>query len=92
MTKATGEHVGFYETEDHAITRAERGILISLVIIGIIACCGIAFALMFPELMPWNLDLRPNLRPYESGESATDTSNRPSVGVDSRPPFHLRDG
>jgi hypothetical protein len=63
MTRATGEHVGFYETEDHAITRAERGILISLVIIGIIACCGIAFALIFPELMPWNLDLRTNLSP-----------------------------
>jgi hypothetical protein len=55
--------VGFYEPEDHEITRAERGILISLAMIGIIACCGVAFALMFPELMPWNLDLRPNLPP-----------------------------
>jgi hypothetical protein len=63
MTEATGEHVDFDEPEDHEITRAERGILISLVIMGLIACCAVAFALIFPELMPWNLDLRTNLQP-----------------------------
>jgi hypothetical protein len=63
MTEATGEHVEFYEPEDHAITRAERGIRISLLIIGFIACCAIAFALIISELMPWNLDLRTNQPP-----------------------------
>jgi hypothetical protein len=44
--------VGFYEPGDHPITRLERTILFSLVVLGTIVLCAAAFALIFPELIP----------------------------------------